>query len=228
MSEGAPRDDILLAWSSGKDCALALHELRENAAFNVVGLLTTLTEGYGRVSMHGVREALLDRQARSIGLPMTKVWIPQDSSLDEYERRMDAALAPHVASGVAGVAFGDIFLESLRADREAKLAGAGLRGEFPLWKRDTTELARQLIDLGFTAVVTCVDTEVLDASFAGRTFDEAFLGDLPHGADPGGENGEFHSFVTDGPVFDRPVACTVGPTVLRDNRFCFCDVVPTE
>ena len=224
MSDATARGDILLAWSSGKDCALTLHELRQAGDYHVVGLLTTLTEGYDRVSMHGVREALLDRQADSTGLPLTKVRIPRDASLDEYERRMGTALAPHIARGLSGVAFGDIFLESLRKDREAKLAGAGLRGVFPLWQRDTMELAQRFINLGFQAVITCVDTEALDGSFAGRAFDETFLRDLPDGVDPCGENGEFHSFVTDGPVFSQPITHRIGPTVLRDSRFCFCDL----
>lgn len=207
---------------------MALHALRESGRCDIVSLLTTLTESYDRVSIHGVREKLLDRQAESIGLPLAKVWIPRNSSLEEYERRMGAALAPYVARGVSAVAFGDIFLEDLRKDRQAKLAQVGLRGEFPLWQRDTTELARRFIDLGFKAVITCADTEVLDASFAGRAFDEAFLRDLPDGVDPCGENGEFHSFVYDGPVLATPVDHEIGPTVLRDNRFCFCDLLAAE
>ena len=220
--------DILLAWSGGKDSALTLHALRQAGGCNVVALLTTLTEGYNRVSIHGVREELLDQQAASIGLPLTKVWIPQDSSMDEYERRMGAALDGHIADGISGVAFGDIFLEDLRATREAKLATVGLRAEFPLWKHDTTELARRFIDLGFRAVITCADTEFIDASFAGRLYDDALLADLPPTVDPCGENGEFHSFVTDGPVFTHPVAHEIGQAVLRDNRFCFCDLTATE
>ncbi|MBL7221277.1 MAG: diphthine--ammonia ligase [Phycisphaerae bacterium] len=218
---------ILLAWSSGKDSAMALHELQQSSGCEIVGLLTTITEGYQRVSIHGVREELLDSQGASIGLPLTKVWIPQESSLDEYERRMGAALDPFVSQGVSGVAFGDIFLEDLRKDREDKLARAGLAGFFPIWKRDTTELAQRFISAGFKAIVTCVDTEFLDASFAGRAFDEQFLADLPAGVDPCGENGEFHSFTCDGPIFSRPIACRKGEVVLRDNRFCFCDLIAT-
>ena len=218
---------ILLAWSSGKDSAMALHELQQSSGCEIVGLLTTITEGYQRVSIHGVREELLDSQGASIGLPLTKVWIPQESSLDEYERRMGAALDPFVSQGVSGVAFGDIFLEDLRKDREDKLAGASLAGFFPIWKRDTTELAQRFISAGFKAIVTCVDTEFLDASFAGRAFDEQFLADLPAGVDPCGENGEFHSFTCDGPIFSRPIACRKGEVVLRDNRFCFCDLIAT-
>jgi len=218
---------ILLAWSSGKDSAMALHELQRSSGCEIVGLLTTITEGYQRVSIHGVREELLDRQAASIGLPLTKVWIPQESSLDEYERRMGAALDPFVSQGISGVAFGDIFLEDLRKDREDKLARVALAGFFPIWKRDTTELARRFINAGFKAIVTCVDTEFLDASFAGRAFNEQLLADLPAGVDPCGENGEFHSFTYDGPIFSSPIACGKGEIVLRDNRFCFCDLIAT-
>ena len=228
MSGPGQRDRILLAWSGGKDSALALQELRQSNTCEIVALLTTLTEGYGRVSIHGVREALLDRQAESVALPLAKVWIPQDLSLEQYERRMGAVLERYTAEGLSGVAFGDIFLEDVRKDREKKLARAGLRGVFPLWQRDTAGLARRFIDLGFKAVITCVDTESLDGSFAGREFDEALLADLPDGVDPCGENGEFHSFVHHGPVFGHPIAHQLGPTVLRDSRFCFCDVIATE
>ena len=225
MSEST--DKILFAWSSGKDSAMALHELQQGNGCEIVGLLTTITEGYERISIHGVREELLDSQAASIGLPLTKVWIPQESSLDEYERRMGAALDPFVRQGVSGVAFGDIFLDDLRKDREDKLARVGLAGLFPIWKRDTTELAKRFIGAGFKAIITCVDTEYLDASFTGRAFDEQLLGDLPAGADPCGENGEFHSFTYDGPIFSSPIACRKGEVVLRNNRFCFCDLTAT-
>lgn len=228
MSAPDPSNRLLLAWSSGKDSALALHALRQAGAREVVGLLTTLSEDYERVSMHGVREALLDRQAESLGLPLTKVWISRDSSLEEYGRRMGAALERHCARGLSGVAFGDIYLEELKRDRQAKLAQLGLRGEFPLWQRNTAELSRAFIDLGFKAVITCVDTEALDESFTGRAFDEEFLRDLPRGVDPCGEDGEFHSFVYDGPVFDHPVAHEIGPVVLRDERYCFCDLATAD
>ncbi|MDP6546414.1 MAG: diphthine--ammonia ligase [Phycisphaerae bacterium] len=222
MSQTAEK--ILFAWSSGKDSAMALHELQQSNGCEIVGLLTTITEGYERISIHGVREELLDAQAASIGLPLTKVWIPQESSLDEYERRMGAALDPFVSQGVSGVAFGDIFLEDLRKDREDKLARVGLKGVFPIWKRDTAELARRFITEGFKAIITCVDTEFLDASFSGRAFDEQLLTDLPESVDPCGENGEFHSFTHDGPIFNNPIACDKGEIVLRNNRFCFCDL----
>jgi len=226
ISDGR-REKVAMAWSSGKDSALTLAMLLEDPSVEVVSLLTTVTRGYDRVSMHGVREALLDRQADSVGLPLTKVRIPKDSSLAEYEARMGEVLAHHKRLGVSSVAFGDVFLEDLRRDRECKLARMALKALFPIWKRDTTELARRFVELGFRAVVTCVDTRMLDGAFAGRAFDERFLADLPEGVDPCGENGEFHSFVHDGPVFARPVAHEVGETVLRDGRFCFCDLLCT-
>jgi len=228
VSERTDTDRILLAWSGGKDSALALGELRKGDECEIVGLLTTITEGYNRVSIHGVRQEFLDRQAAAAGLPLVKVRIPRDSSMAEYERRMGAALERCVSQGVSAVAFGDIFLEDIRADREAKLARAGLAGVFPIWKCDTHELARRFIEAGFKAVITCVDTELLDASFSGRAFDEQFLADLPDTVDPCGENGEFHSFVYDGPIFARPIPCRTGRTVLRDNRFCFCDLIATD
>ncbi|MCP4378142.1 MAG: diphthine--ammonia ligase [bacterium] len=225
MSESAEK--ILFAWSSGKDSALALNQLQLSDDCEVVAMLTTITEGYERVSIHGVREELLDSQAASIGLPLTKVWIPQESSLDEYERRMATALEPFISQGISGVAFGDIFLEDLKKTRQDKLATVGLKGLFPIWKRDTSELARQFISAGFKAIITCVDTEYLDASFVGRAYDEQFLSDLPDQVDPCGENGEFHSFCHDGPIFKHPIACDKGEIVLRNNRFCFCDLIAT-
>ena len=227
MAGAGEKQKILLAWSGGKDSALALHEFGAAGDREIVALLTTITEGYDRVSMHGVREALLDRQADSVGLPLTKVRIPKDSSLAEYEARMGEALAHHKRLGVSSVAFGDVFLEDLRKDRESKLARMALKALFPIWKRDTAELARRFVELGFKAVITCVDTHMLDGAFAGRAFDERFLADLPEGVDPCGENGEFHSFVHDGPIFARPVAHEVGETVLQDGRFCFCDLLCT-
>lgn len=217
---------VLMSWSGGKDSALALHALRKDTAFEVAGLLTTLTEDYQRISMHGIRRALLEQQARSLGLPLFLVMIPKDCSNEIYEQRMRETLDAARAAGVNGVAIGDIFLEDLKRYREEKLAGAGLQAVFPIWKRDTTELSRTFIALGFRAVLTCVDTQKLDASFAGRDYDAALLADLPPTVDPCGENGEFHSCVTAGPIFSKPLAFTKGDVVLRDNRFCFCDLIP--
>ncbi len=218
----------LFAWSSGKDSAMALHELRSSGRYEVSALLSVITEGYDRISMHGVRRILLERQAESLGLSLEKIFISQNSSDKEYEEKMRKVLLNYKEKGVLDVVFGDIFLEDLRKYREDNLARVGMSGVFPIWKRDTAELANTFIDLGFKAVVTCVDTKVLNGSFAGRTFDKRFLHDLPSGVDPCGENGEFHSFVYGGPIFKDEVSLDKGDIVLRDNRFSYCDLVPNE
>ena len=215
-------EKVLFAWSGGKDSAMALYELKQIGGYRVVALLTTVTEDYDRVSMHGVRNVLLEKQALSLNIPLEKVVITKDSPDKDYEFKMREALGRH--RDVETVCFGDIFLEDLRKYREDNLAKADMKGLFPLWKKDTRSLARNFMDFGFKAVVTCVDTQVLDGSFAGRDFDEAFIDDLPEGVDPCGENGEFHSFVYDGPIFRETVQLTHGKTVLREGRFCFCDL----
>jgi uncharacterized protein (TIGR00290 family) len=218
-------EDVLLCWSGGKDSAMALHSLRLAHGHRVTALLTTVTEEYDRISMHGVRRVLLERQAASIGLPLHAVLIPPRCVNAIYEIRMQEALSEHLARGVQRVAFGDIFLEDLRVYRENNLAKIGMQALFPIWKRDTRELARDFLRLGFQAIAVCVDPRVLDPSFAGRVLDESFFADLPCGADPCGENGEFHTFVFDGPVFRAPVPFTSGERVLRDG-FWFCDLLP--
>jgi uncharacterized protein (TIGR00290 family) len=225
MSEARASEDVLFCWSGGKDSAMALHTLREDRACRVTALLTTVTEQYDRISMHGVRRALLDRQAESIGLPLHAVLIPPHCINAIYEERMKEALEDHLAKGVQRVAFGDIFLEDLREYREKNLSRIGMAALFPIWKRDTRELAQEFVRLGFRAIAVCVDPRVLDASFAGRELDATFFSDLPPGVDACGENGEFHTFVYDGPVFKTPVACRVGEKVMRDG-YCFCDVLP--
>jgi len=230
MSEARAREipepeDVLFCWSGGKDSAMALHALQAAGCVRVAALLTTITDEYDRISMHGVRRVLLERQAESIGLPLHPVLIPPQCVNAIYEQRMKAALAGHFARGVRRVAFGDIFLEDLRAYREKNLALAGMEALFPIWKRDTRELARDFVRLGFRAATVCVDARVLDASFAGRELNSAFFADLPAGVDPCGENGEFHTFVFDGPIFRRPIAFRVGEVVTRDG-FCFCDLLP--
>ena len=217
-------DKIVMAWSSGKDSAMALHALRKDSRFEVAALLTTITTTYDRVSMHGVRHALLDRQAAATGLPMEKVFITPGASNDDYEKAMGQTLERLKAQGVTGVAFGDIFLEDLRRYREEKLAGAGMSGVFPLWKQPTAELAGRFIADGFKAVLTCVDSRVLDGRFCGRDFDQSLLADLPAGVDPCGENGEFHSFCFAGPVFAAEIPIRKGQVVLRDERYWYCDV----
>jgi uncharacterized protein (TIGR00290 family) len=218
-------EDIVFCWSGGKDSAMALHCVLQDRRYRIASLLTTVTEDYDRVSMHGVRRVLLERQAESLGLSLHKVFIPPQCVNSVYESRMEEALRVHLGNGVRRVAFGDIFLEDLRVYRENNLARAGMSAVFPIWKRDTRELASNLLQLGFSAIVVCVDLKVLDPSFAGRFLDAQFFRDLPPSADPCGENGEFHTFVFDGPIFTKPVRFSVGEKVVRES-FCFCDLVP--
>ena len=214
---------VALAWSGGKDSALALDVLRREGT-TVAALLTTFTDDYDRVSMHGVRRALVRDQAAVAGIRLVEVGIPAGCVDEVYAARMAAAFRSPPLTGLDVVASGDLFLEDVRADREERLAGAGKSALFPLWGRDTASLARSFVDEGYKAYVVCVDTSMLDASFAGRTFDASFLDDLPPGIDPCGENGEFHSFVYDGPCFDFPVPCQVGEQVLREG-FAFADLL---
>src|ERR1700686_4313465 len=225
MSEAHMTEDVLFCWSGGKDSAMALHALQSEQNHRVAALLTTVTEGYDRISMHGVRRVLLERQAESIGLPLRAVLIPPQCINAIYEARMKEALNQHLARGVQRVAFGDIFLEDLRVYREKNLAQLGMEGLFPIWKRDTRELARDFLRLGFQAIAVCIDPRVLDSSFAGRVLDESFFAALTPGVDLCGENGEFHTFVFDGPVFQTPIRVRTGEKVTRDG-FCFCDLLP--
>jgi uncharacterized protein (TIGR00290 family) len=218
-------EPLLFCWSGGKDSAMALFTLLQQTDVRVVALLTTVTEGYERISMHGVRRALLERQAESIGLPLHEVRIPPQCVNPIYEARMAEALRTHYDRGVRKVAFGDIFLEDLRAYREKNLARMGMTALFPIWKRDTRELIRFFHAQRFRAIVASVDTKVLDPSFAGRELDEFFFRDLPPTADPCGENGEFHTFVFDGPVFHSPIPVRTGEVVNRGG-FVFCDLLP--
>jgi uncharacterized protein (TIGR00290 family) len=214
---------VVLSWSGGKDSALALWALRREERVEPVALLTTLTEEYARISMHGVRRELLEAQAGAAGLPLVEVGIPAACSNDVYEQRMAQTLASTELAGVDAVAFGDLFLTDVRAYREERLGRVGKRAVFPVWGRDTERLARTFIQAGFEAVLVCVDPRRLDPSFAGRRYDEALLGDLPAGVDPCGENGEFHTFVNAGPIFARPIPHEIGDVVERDG-FAFCDV----
>ena len=221
------RDRILLAWSSGKDSAFALHVLRGMPDVEVVGLLTTVNETHDRVAMHAVRRTLLEAQAGAAGLPLLIVRIPHACSNDVYEAAMGAALEEARARGVRGVAFGDLFLEDIRRYREKQMAGTGLRLVFPLWGRPTAALAQEMLDAGLRARITCVDPRVLPASFAGREFDRQLLADLPRGVDPCGENGEFHTFAWDGPMFAHAVPVRGGEVVTREG-FVFADLAPDE
>jgi uncharacterized protein (TIGR00290 family) len=219
---------LLLSWSGGKDCALALREIAGDHGTEVAALLTVVTAGYDRISMHGVRRDLLQKQAESLGYPLEVVLIPQQCTDEQYGEAMRRSLESYRSMGVDRVAFGDLFLEDVRRYREERLAQVGMRALFPLWGRDTALQAREFVSAGFRAVVVCVDTNVLDGRFAGRDYDMQFISDLPPGIDPCGENGEFHTFVYDGPIFGRKVEFRRGEIVLRDERFRYCDLTPSE
>jgi uncharacterized protein (TIGR00290 family) len=222
MAKHLPK--ALIAWSSGKDSAWALHEARAAGEYDIVGALTTVTHSFSRVSMHGVREELLAAQLEAAGLPSITVRIPYPCPNDIYEREMAKALAEAKTRGVTHVIFGDLFLADLRAYREEKLAAIGMAAVFPLWMRPTDALARAMIEAGVEAHLAVVDLKKLPASFAGRSFDGALLGALPSGIDPCGENGEFHSFVSAGPMLKRKISVRVGETVEREG-FAFADLL---
>ncbi len=219
--------DLLLAWSGGKDSTLALEALRAEGRDRVCGLLTTMTTGYDRISIHGVRHSVLEAQVASLGLPLIEAAIAPGCTNDEYEAAFAAALeaAGEQWPDVREIAFGDLFLDDVRTYREALLSRLGWRGVFPLWGRDTTALARHFVRGGYGAVLTCVDTTQLDAGFAGREFDATLLDQLPATVDPCGERGEFHTCVYRGPVFGTPIPLTTGERLLRDGRFQYCDVL---
>jgi uncharacterized protein (TIGR00290 family) len=209
------KEKVVFCWSGGKDSALALNRVLRDKRYEVGSLLTTCSEHFQRVSMHGVRLELLDRQAASIGLPLEKVFVSQRSSNEEYQQKMSACLRAHKARGVTGCAFGDIFLEDLKRWREENLARVGMRGIFPIWKIDSRELMREFFALGFGTVVCCVNDAYLDEAAVGRNIDEEFMRSLPPDVDPCGENGEFHSFAFSGPIFRQPVKFKVGEKVYR-------------
>ncbi len=215
----------IVSWSGGKDSSLALREALRAEGLKIVCLLTTLTTDYDRVSMHGVRRELLTKQALSLRLPLDEVWITKGASNAEYSSAMRRAMLRHRANGVSHIVFGDLFLEDIRRFREEELLKAEMQGVFPLWKRDTQELAAQFVKDGFKAVVCTVDPKALSANYCGREFDESFLSDLPPSVDPCGENGEFHTFVYGGPIFEDEIPVRKGEVVLRDG-FCFADILP--
>jgi uncharacterized protein (TIGR00290 family) len=221
-----PRPSFAFSWSGGKDSALGLWTLRRGQ-LEPEALITTVTGTYARISMHGVRRELLARQAEALGVPLVEVVIPPSCVNEIYDTRMAEAFAAAPLSGVGVVAFGDLFLEDVRAYREGRLAAAGKRGLFPLWGRNTADLAREFLDAGFEATLVCVDPRALDPAFCGRRYDERLLAELPPGVDPCGENGEFHTFVSAGPIFAEPIACATGEIVERDG-FVFCDLTPTR
>ncbi len=224
---GTDRPRAVVSWSSGKDSAFALHEVRARGDLEVVGLLTTVTEAFGRVSMHGVRESLLDQQAAATGLPLYKVAIPSPCPNEVYERAMATMVGRLRSEGVSRMVFGDLFLEDIRAYRESKLKGTGMDPVFPLWGRPTDRLAEEMIDAGLDARVVALDPRRMPKSFAGRRFDRGFLSDLPPEVDRCGERGEFHTCVVAGPMFDRSIPVEPGDVVERDG-FVFADLVPTE
>jgi uncharacterized protein (TIGR00290 family) len=218
------RPKALIAWSSGKDSAWALHEVRRAGDYDVVGALTTVTEGTRRVGMHNVREEILHAQHAAAGLPSVIVPIPWPCPNEVYEARMAAALDDAKRAGVTHMIFGDLFLEDIRAYRESRLAGSGITPVFPLWQRPTGALAREMMDAGLETFLICVDLKRLPRSFVGRRFDHTLLGELPAGADPCGENGEFHSCVVAGPMLDRRIEVRVGETSERDG-FAYVDLL---
>lgn len=222
-----PKPKAILSWSSGKDAAFALHEVRRTGAAEVAALLTTVNETHERVAMHSVRERLLDLQAEAAGLPLIKVPLPWPCPNEVYEERMAVAMAEVKARGITHTIFGDLFLEDIRAYREEKLAAAGMSALFPLWGRNTATLAREMIASGLVAHLACVDPKQIPAGLSGRRFDLDLLAELPEGADPCGENGEFHTVVTAGPMFARPIAVEIGETVTREG-FVYTDVIPVE
>ena len=214
----------ILSWSSGKDSAMALYRARVSKQFEVVCLLTTLTDQFRRVSMHGVREELLDRQAEALGITLEKVLIPYPCPNAVYEEKMRNTLSRWKEKGVTHAIFGDLFLEDIRKYREANLSQLDLTPVFPVWGTDTSSLAREMLKVGFRAILTCVDPKKIDGKFAGRQFDNSLLEDLPPTVDPCGENGEFHTFVYDGPVFRESIPVEIGRSVMRDG-FQFADVL---
>lgn len=221
------RPQALLSWSSGKDSAWALHVLRQQDEIDVVGLLTTFNQEFGRVAMHAVRRDLVDRQAAAVGLPLWPVLLPWPCPNDAYEAAMEVAIARARASGITHVAFGDLFLADIRSYREERMAAAGMTPLFPLWGSDTAALAREMVAGGTRGTIVCVDPAQLDGAFCGREFDGTLLDELPANVDPCGERGEFHTFVWDGPAFAAPVRVERGTVVERDG-FVFADVRSVE
>ena len=232
-----------LNWSSGKDASMALYHLQKDEAFHVQLLLTSINSHFDRVSMHGLHRNMLEAQITSIGLPFETIELPESPSMEVYEQKMSETVNGLISNGFTTSAFGDIFLEDLRNYRESQLATMGVKACFPLWKRDTTELLKEFIELGFRAVVVCLNSEFLDASFLGREIDQNFINDLPSNVDPCGENGEFHTFCFDGPIFKYPVKFEIGEKIFRkyerpkkDNAHCndqevgfwFCDLILNE
>jgi uncharacterized protein (TIGR00290 family) len=218
---------VVLSWSGGKDSALAFQSLADDPTTEVVGLLTSITRDYDRISVHGVRRALLEAQVERLGLPLFEIQLEPACTNEAYDTAFRSTLGQirKEQPDASHIAFGDLFLKDVRAYRERLLAGTGFEPLFPIWGLDTAALARRFVADGFAARIVCVDTTQLDRSFAGRAFDEQLLIDLPESVDPCGERGEFHTFVSGGPIFNTPIGYRVGETVLRDERFMYCDIL---
>jgi len=227
------------SWSSGKDAALALYYLQQREGLEVSRLLTTVNQHFGRVSMHGLRKELLEKQAMATGIPLSIIEVPKEPTMDQYETLMKQALTSLQKEGFRHCGFGDIFLEDLRNYREQQLRAFGIKGRFPIWKKDTITLLHEFITLGFKAIVICIKSELLDKSFLGREIDASFIQDLPKNVDPCGENGEFHTFCYDGPIFTNPILFKTGERVFRAYKtpqqdketlasmgFWFLDLIP--
>ena len=238
-------EKTVLNWSSGKDSAMSLYLLLKDPTFKVERLITTLSSQYKRITMHGLREELLDLQAKELQIPLQKIYLPEAASLESYDKVMEAFYLEFVDADLKNIAYGDIFLEDLKEYREKSLKKFDLKATFPLWKQDTKKIMEQFIALGFKAITVSVNANLLDESFVGRTIDESFFNDLPENVDVCGENGEFHTFVYDGPIFENPIEFKVGAKVLKDyspskkeddcfkdtkntwdTRFWFCDLLP--
>ena len=218
---------VIFSWSGGKDSALALQRILNDDNYEIISLITTVTEGYNRISMHGITIDLLEEQVKSIGLPLYKITIPQQCSNEDYKNSMQKTMDYFLKQGVKTVVFGDIFLEDVKNYRIKQLSQVGMEAIFPLWGNKTSKISNEFIDKGFKTIISCVDTRVIDQSFSGRIYDKNFLNDLPITCDPCGENGEFHSFVYDGPIFSFKISIKTGIKTLRDEYFYYTDIVKT-
>jgi uncharacterized protein (TIGR00290 family) len=222
------KEKVVMSWSGGKDSALALYEILNSASYEVLELLTTVTKDNSRINIHDVQRILLEQQAQALRIPLEELFIPRGASNAEYEKKLLESLKKHRDNGVSSVVFGDLFLENIKKYREHILEKAGMNGVFPLWKENTWKLARRFINLGFEAIIVSVDSTVLRKDFAGREYNEKFLSDLPVNVDPCGENGEFHTFVYNGPIFCEKVHLKKGALMLKDNGFYTCDLLATK
>jgi len=220
------KKDAIFSWSSGKDSTLTLYKVLNSKELNIVSLITTVTDRYNRVSMHGLRVELLQKQADSLGLPLCLVRIPKDCTNRTYEKRFEECVKRYREENIDTIIFGDIFLENIRKYREERMSAINMHPVFPIWKEDSLALGQSFIDLGFKAKIICIDSEVLEKKYAGMDYDYDFLSSLPENIDPCGENGEFHTFTYDGPLFRSRIEINTGKVVLRDGRFYYCDILP--